>query len=50
MLSGGSINADEAIKQVYAELQTENSKLHLINTSLHETNHTVTLKVTKLSS
>lgn len=43
---GGEVaNLEEAIKQVNAEIQAENSKLHVLNTSLHEKNHGIALKV-----
>ena len=36
---------EEAVKQVNAEIQAEKSKLHVLNTSLHEKNHAIALKV-----
>lgn len=45
MILGEIANLEEAIKQVNAEIQAENSNLHILNTSLHETNHTISLKV-----
>ena len=44
-LLGEVANLEEAIKQVKAEIQAENSNLYVLNTSLHETNHAVSLKV-----
>lgn len=45
---GEVANLEEAIKQVNAEIQAENSKLHILNTSLHETNHAVSLKLKEM--
>lgn len=43
--TGEVANLEEAIKQVNAEIQAENSNLHVLNTSLHEKNHAISLKV-----
>ena len=48
---GGEVaNLEEAIKQVNADIQAENSKLHVLNTSLHENNHAISLKVSSKSA
>jgi len=45
---GDAPNLEEAIKQVNAEIQAENSNLHLLNTSLHENNHAISLKLKEM--
>ena len=45
IITGEVANLEEAIKKVNAEIQAENSNLHVLNTSLHETNHAISLKV-----
>ncbi|XP_046446401.1 E3 ubiquitin-protein ligase Bre1-like isoform X3 [Daphnia pulex] len=46
--NGEVVNLEEAIKQVNAEIQAENSNLHVLNTSLHEKNHAISLKLKEM--
>lgn len=42
---GAPPSLNEAVKEAYSQLETENRNLHSLNTSLHQKHHVMSLKV-----